>query len=104
MQKMFEAYKSYGAITNCKECRNCWAMNMCSYCAALRLDGGKWTNPRVSECDLQRRSVEYQLKLFVALYKLDPDFMPKLTIWNTINPSWIITSLSNTLKNKAMFK
>ncbi len=78
MQKMFEAYSSYGATTNCKECRNCWAMNMCSYCAALRLDGGKWKNPRPSECDLQRRRVEYQLKLFVALYKHDPDFMPKL--------------------------
>ncbi len=78
MQKMFEAYRSYGATTNCKECRNCWAMNMCSYCAALRLDGGKWKNPRPSECELQRRRVEYQLKLFVALYKLDPDFYPKL--------------------------
>lgn len=78
MQKMFEAYRSYGATTNCKECRNCWAMNMCSYCAALRLDGGKWKNPRPSECDLQRRRVEYQLKLFVALYKLDPGFYPKL--------------------------
>lgn len=78
MQKMFEAYKSYGETTNCKECRGCWAMNMCSYCAALRLNGGKWKNPQPSECALQRRRVEHQLKLFVALYKLDPEFMPKL--------------------------
>lgn len=78
MRKMFEAYRSYGATTNCKECRNCWAMNMCGYCAALRLNGGKWENPRPSECDLQRRRVEYQLKLFIAMYKLDPGFYPKL--------------------------
>lgn len=45
MQKMFDEYRSYGEATNCKECRSCWAMNVCSYCAALRLDGGKWSNP-----------------------------------------------------------
>lgn len=77
-KQMLNVYSSYGSTTNCKECRNCWAMKMCSFCAALRLDGGKFNNPRPIECDLQRRRVEYQLKLFVALYKLDSDFMPKL--------------------------
>ena len=78
MQKMQEAYKSYGETTNCIECRSCWAMNVCSYCAALRLNGGKWNNPKHNECDLQRRRVEYLLKLFVAVYKLDPSILPKL--------------------------
>lgn len=78
MQKMFDAYKSYGETTNCKECRNCWAMNMCSYCAALRLNGGKWKNPKQAECDLWRRHMEYLLKLFVAVYKSDPEILPKL--------------------------
>ena len=78
MQKMFEAYKSYGETTNCLECRSCWAMNNCGYCAALRLKGGKWFNPRPIECDLHRRNMEYQLKLFIAAYKLDPDILPKL--------------------------
>lgn len=78
MKKMFEAYQSYGEATNCIECRSCWAMNVCSYCAALRLDGGKWVNPKHEECDLQRRRVEYLLKLFVAMYKLDPTILPKL--------------------------
>lgn len=78
MQKMFEAYRSYGETTNCKECRSCWAMNVCSYCAALRLDGGKWSNPEQSECELLRRNTEYLLKLFVAVYKLDPNIIPKL--------------------------
>ena len=53
-------------------------MNVCGYCAALRLDGGKWTNPRHSECDLYRRNKEYVLKLFVAVYKFDPDILSKL--------------------------
>lgn len=78
MKKMFDAYQSYGKATNCIECRSCWAMNVCSYCAALRLDGGKWVNPKHKECDLQRRRVEYLLKLFVAMYKLDPTILPKL--------------------------
>lgn len=78
MQKMIEAYRSYGETTNCIECRSCWAMNVCSYCAALRLDGGKWSNPKPTECDLQRRRVEFLLKLFVAMYKLDPTILPKL--------------------------
>lgn len=78
MQEMFDAYKSYGETTNCIECRSCWAMNVCGYCAALRLDGGKWTNPRHSECDLYRRNKEYVLKLFVAVYKFDPDILSKL--------------------------
>lgn len=78
MQKMQEAYRSYGETTNCIECRSCWAMNVCSYCAALRLNGGKWNNPKHNECDLQRRRVEYLLKLFVAVYKLDPSILPKL--------------------------
>ena len=78
MKKMFEAYQSYGEATNCIECRSCWAMNACSYCAALRLNGGKWANPKHEECDLQRRRVEYLLKLFVAMYKLDPTIFPKL--------------------------
>lgn len=78
MQKMFDAYRSYGETTNCIECRSCWAMNVCSYCAALRLNGGKWFNPKHVECDLWRRHVEYLLKLFVAVYKLDPGILPKL--------------------------
>lgn len=78
MQKMFDAYKSYGETTNCEECRNCWAMNVCGYCAALRLDGGKWSNPKQVECELHRRNTEYLLKLFVAVYKLDPTLLPKL--------------------------
>lgn len=78
MQKMFDAYKSYGETTNCKECRSCWAMNVCGYCAALRLDGGKWSNPKQMECELHRRNTEYLLKLFVAVYKLDPEILPKL--------------------------
>lgn len=78
MQKMFEAYRSYGETTNSKECRSCWAMNVCGYCAALRLNGGKWSNPKHAECDLQRRRVEYLLKLFVAVYHLDPTILPRL--------------------------
>ena len=78
IQKMFDAYKSYGETTNCIECRSCWAMNFCSYCAALRLNGGKWFNPKQVECDLWRRHMEYLLKLFVAVYKLDPTILPKL--------------------------
>lgn len=78
MQKMFEAYKSYAETTNCLECRSCWAMNNCGYCAALRLKGGEWCNPKQVECDLHRRNIEYQLKLFVAVYKLDPEILPKL--------------------------
>jgi uncharacterized protein len=78
MKKMFDAYKSYGETTNCIECRSCWAMNVCSYCAALRLSGGKWFNPKQVECDLWRRHMEYLLKLFVAVYKLDPNIIPKL--------------------------
>ena len=78
IQKMFDAYKSYGETTNCIECRSCWAMNVCGYCAALRLDGGKWSNPKPAECDLYRRNEEYLLKLFVAVYKLDPAILPKL--------------------------
>lgn len=78
MQKMFEAYRSYGETTNCIECKSCWAMNMCSYCAALRLNGGKWVNPKNAECDLQRRRTEYLLKLFIAAYKHDPDILSKL--------------------------
>ena len=53
-------------------------MNVCSYCAALRLDGGKWSDPKQSECELLRRNTEYLLKLFVAVYKLDPNIIPKL--------------------------
>ena len=78
MKKMFAAYKSYGEITNSIECRSCWAMNVCSYCAALRLNGGKWKNPKQAECDLWRRNTEYLLKLFVAVYKFDPEILPKL--------------------------
>ena len=78
MKKMYDAYKSYGEITNSIECRSCWAMNVCSYCAALRLDGGKWKNPKQVECDLWRRNTEYLLKLFVAVYKYDPKILPKL--------------------------
>lgn len=78
MKKMFDAYKSYGETTNCIECRSCWAMNVCGYCAALRLDGGKWSNPKQVECELHRRNTEYLLKLFVAVYKLDPNIIPKL--------------------------
>lgn len=78
MKKMFEAYRSYGDTTNCKECCNCWAMNVCSYCAALRLDGGKWSNPKQVECELHRRNTEYLLKLFVAVYKFDPTILQKL--------------------------
>lgn len=78
MQKMFEAYKNYGDTTNCEECCNCWAMNACNYCAALRLKGGKFINPMHSECNLQRRRVEYLIKLFIAAYKIDPNILPKL--------------------------
>lgn len=78
MQKMIEAYKSYGETTNCIECRSCWAMNVCGYCAALRLNGGKWINPQKLECDLYRRNKEYLLKLFIAIYKIDPEILPKL--------------------------
>ena len=78
MEKMIDAYKSYGETTNCIECRSCWAMNICSYCAALRLEGGKWKNPRPLECKLQKRRLETLLKLFVAVYKLDPNIIPKL--------------------------
>lgn len=78
MAKMIEAYKSYGETTNKKECRSCWAMNNCTYCAALRLRGGKWENPTKAECDLFRRRMEFSLKLFVRAYKLDPEIFPKL--------------------------
>lgn len=78
MHKMFEAYKSYGETTNCIECRSCWAMNTCGYCAAMRLNGGIWNNPKQSECDLLRRQKEYLLKLFVAAYKYDPSIFTKL--------------------------
>lgn len=78
MHKLFEAYRGYGEITNSLECRSCWAMNNCAYCAARRLVGGSWSNPKQVECDLHRRYTEYLLKLFVAVYKLDPEILPKL--------------------------
>lgn len=78
MKKMFDAYKSYGETTNCLECRSCWAVNSCGYCAAQRLHGGKWLNPKKIECDLHRRYTEFLLKLFVAVYKLDPDIFSRL--------------------------
>lgn len=78
LNKMIEAYKSYGEMTNKIECRSCWAMNNCTYCAALRLRGGKWNNPTTMECDLFRKRMEFFLKLFVRMYKLDPDIFPKL--------------------------
>ncbi len=78
MDKMIEAYKSFGETSNKIECRSCWAMNNCSYCAAQRLRGGKWKNPSVTECDYLRRHVEYLLKLFVSAYKLDPNILSKL--------------------------
>ncbi len=78
IEKMEEAYRSYGEATNCEACRNCWAVNECKYCAATRLHGGRWKNPLPDECALQRRSVEYLLKLFVAVYKEDPGILQRL--------------------------
>ena len=78
MQKMASAYINFGEKTNSIECRSCWAMNTCNYCAANRLKGGKWVNPTQAECDLHRRQMELHLKLFVAVYKLDPSILPKL--------------------------
>lgn len=78
MHKMFEAYKGFGETTNRLECRSCWALNNCGYCAARRLKGGEWSNPKKQECDLHRRYTEYLLKLFVAVYKLDSNIIPKL--------------------------
>lgn len=78
MDKMIEAYKSYGETTNKIECRSCWAMNNCTYCAALRLRGGKWNNPTSLECAWFRRRMEFYLKLFVRVYKLDPNILSRL--------------------------
>ena len=78
LNKMIEAYKSYGETTNKIECRSCWAMNNCTYCAALRLRGGVWNNPTSLECALFRRRMEFYLKLFAKVYQLDADILPKL--------------------------
>lgn len=81
LDKMFEANISYAELTNCKECRSCWAVNNCHYCAALRLKGGKWKNPTIRECDVLRRNMESNFKLFIAVYKQNPKILSDLFIY-----------------------
>ena len=81
MEKMYEANRSYAELTNCQECRSCWAVNNCNYCAAMRLDGGRWKNPAKRECDVLRRNAESIFKLFIAVYKQDPQIISDLFLY-----------------------
>lgn len=71
-------YSELAKTADNERCRACWAIRSCGQCAAVRLHGGKFTNPTEEECAYIRESALVNYEIFAKLYDLHPDLLDRI--------------------------
>jgi len=81
LDRLAELHRRYNAAINNPECRNCWAVNFCSLCAATRMAGHGFINPSRQECDYIRARTFFDFLCFAYVAAELPDLWDRISAY-----------------------
>lgn len=78
MQELEYMYASYNNTINNDNCKNCWMIRFCKFCAADRMNDKNFVNPIVEECSYLKMDCERRFQKFIELQNNNEN------IWNEL--------------------